>query len=121
MSPELYCIELRTSQWELMVQWYRSALGLRVLVRVVDDGYALLEAGETRLALISRPAPSAASPRWSLAFETANLDLASARLIAAGSAIQRTADNLEGLRDLSTVDPDGNQIRLFSWPQRDED
>jgi predicted enzyme related to lactoylglutathione lyase len=120
MSPGLYCIELRSSQWELMVQWYRSALGLRVLVRMVDDGYALLEAGETRLALIARAANSNPSPRWSLAFETDNLDLAAARLMAAGSSVTRLTNNPEGLRDLMTADPDGNQIRLFSWPEREE-
>ena len=38
--PGLYCIELRTTQWERAVAWYREALGLRVLVRVVDDGRA---------------------------------------------------------------------------------
>ena len=46
--PGLYCVELRTPQWETAVKWYREALGLRVLVRVVDEGYALFEAGETR-------------------------------------------------------------------------
>jgi hypothetical protein len=66
MSPGLYCIELRTSQWEVMVQWYRSALGLRVLVRVVDDGYALLECGETRLALIARAGPLHLKPTISI-------------------------------------------------------
>jgi len=51
--PGLYCIELRTANWQSSVEWYRSALGLKVLVRVVDDGYALIEAGETRLALLA--------------------------------------------------------------------
>ncbi len=45
VRPGLYCIELRTANWPASVEWYRQVLGLRVLVRVVDDGYALLEAG----------------------------------------------------------------------------
>ena len=52
--PALFSVELRTSQWENMVFWYRNILGLRVLVRVVDDGYALFEAGDTRVAILSR-------------------------------------------------------------------
>ena len=51
-SPSLYCIEPRTQNWEQMVRWYREVLGLRVLVRVMEDGYALVEAGDTRIALI---------------------------------------------------------------------
>jgi CheY-like chemotaxis protein len=39
--PGLYCVELRTAQWEQAVLWYREALGLRVLVRVVDDGVGI--------------------------------------------------------------------------------
>src|SRR5262249_49320017 len=65
----LYCVELRTEKWAEMVEWYRQALGLRVLVRVLDDGYALLEAGETRLALLKRASSGEATPRISLAFE----------------------------------------------------
>jgi hypothetical protein len=36
--PGLYCIELRTANWQASVEWYRQVLGLRVLVRVVDEG-----------------------------------------------------------------------------------
>src|SRR2546423_12384321 len=79
--PGLYCVELRTAQWEASVRWYREALGLRVMVRVVDDGYALLEAGETRLALIARRTPGPASPRWSLGFEVDNLEQVADRLV----------------------------------------
>jgi predicted enzyme related to lactoylglutathione lyase len=118
MSPGLYCIELRTSQWELLVNWYRTALGLRVLVRVVEDGYALLEAGQTRLALIARPSPGEPSARWSLAFEVDDLEVAAARLLACGSKVSQGGQNTEGFRDLLTSDPDGNRIRLFCWPEK---
>src|SRR5687768_1838450 len=101
-----------------MVHWYRTTLDLRVLVRVVEDGYALLEAGETRLALIHREASNDASARWSLAFELENLELAAARVLAAGSPILESPPNHEGFRDLLTEDPDGNRIRLFCWPER---
>jgi predicted enzyme related to lactoylglutathione lyase len=101
-----------------MVHWYRTTLNLRVLVRVVEDGYALLEAGETRLALIRRDTLDDASARWSLAFEVDNLELAAARVLAAGAPLLEHPPNHEGFRDLLTEDPDGNRIRLFSWPDR---
>jgi predicted enzyme related to lactoylglutathione lyase len=101
-----------------MVEWYREALGLRVLVRVVDDGYALFEAGDTRLAILARPEPGGASPRWSLGFEVADLDLVHGRLVAAGSEVSDPREQHEGFREIVAIDPDGNRVRLFSWQQR---
>ena len=114
--PGLYCVELRTTHWEQAVKWYREALGLRVLVRVVDDGYALFEAGETRLALLSRKNAGETSGRWSLGFEVENLELVSRRLLEAGSQVTRPRNNPEGFQEIITADPDGNTIRLFAWP-----
>ncbi|HEX3998024.1 MAG TPA: VOC family protein [Pirellulales bacterium] len=116
--PGLYCVELRTARWEASVRWYREALGLRVMVRVVEDGYALLEAGDTRLALISRHHPGPASPRWSLGFEVDDLDGAIEQLERAGSQVSRPECDPEGFREVVTFDPDGNTIRLFAWPAR---
>jgi predicted enzyme related to lactoylglutathione lyase len=114
--PGLYCVELRTSNWSALVEWYREVLGLRVLVRVIDDGYALLEAGENRLALISRPDAGPPSPRISLAFEVSDVPQVAARLRVAGASVTHPARDPEGIREAWTGDPDGNRIRLFSWP-----
>ena len=114
--PGLYCIELRTANWHESVEWYRQALGLRVLVRVVDDGYALLEAGETRLALLARESPGEASPRISFAFEVHDLTTVIARLERMGSVVKEAIDHPEELREINLSDPDGNRIRLFCWP-----
>lgn len=114
--PGLYCVELRTAQWAEAVQWYREALGLRALVRVVEDGYALFEAGETRLALLARKTPGEQSPRWSLGFEVENLDIVARRLLDAGSHVTRPRPSAEGFQEIITADPDGNTIRLFAWP-----
>jgi len=89
---------------------------LRVLVRVVDDGYALFEAGDTRLALLSRPSPGEPSQRWSLGFEVVDLDVVHERLAATDSDVTAPKLHAEGFRELLTTDPDGNRIRLFSWP-----
>ena len=114
-QPSLFCIELRTARWAELVEWYRSVVGLRVLVRVVDDGYALLAAGDGRLAILARPDPGGASPRWTMVFEVANLDETARRLAATGAAgSPRT--HPEGFRELVVTDPDGNSLRLFTWP-----
>ena len=116
--PSLYSVELRTARWHELVAWYRMVLGLRVLMRVVDDGYALLDAGDTRLAILFRPDPGAASGRWSLGFEVEDLDGVVGRLLAAGIAVPPPATHAEGFRELVLSDPDGNRIRLFAWPAR---
>jgi catechol 2,3-dioxygenase-like lactoylglutathione lyase family enzyme len=113
----LYCVEIRTSNWEASLQWYREVFGLRVLVRVVDDEYALLEAGETRLSLLGRAQPGSSSRRISLAFEVDDLDEVLNRLARAGSTFSYPQKDHEGLREANTSDPDGNPIRLFEWPR----
>jgi predicted enzyme related to lactoylglutathione lyase len=115
--PGLYCVELRTTNWHALVEWYREVLGLRVLVRIVDDGYALLEAGENRIALIARDVAGEATRRISLAFEVADVVATCARLKAAGATITHPDRDPEGLREANTTDPDGNRIRLFTWPR----
>ena len=116
--PGLYCIELRTANWGQSVEWYRDVLGLQVLVRVTDDGYALLAAGETRLALLARASPGESTKRISLAFEVTDLPQMIYRLEEAGAPIIKQKVDDEGLREVSTTDPDGNRIRLFCWPKR---
>jgi predicted enzyme related to lactoylglutathione lyase len=113
--PGLFSVELRSGRWAGLVEWYRNVLGLRVLVRVVDDGYALFEAGDTRLAILARETPGEPSGRWSLGFEVHDLDVHHARLVAHGSQVSGPKVHAEGFRELVTIDPDGNKIRLFSW------
>ena len=115
-SIGLYCVELRTSQWERSPRWYREILGLRVLVRVAEDGYALLEAGETRLVLLAREETAEPSPRWSLGFEVDSLEAIVSRLTAEGSNILYPHGQTEKFHEITTEDPDGNHIRLFAWP-----
>jgi predicted enzyme related to lactoylglutathione lyase len=117
IPPSLFSVELRTARWPALVEWYRSVLGLRVLVRVVDDGYALFEAGDTRLAILSRATPGEASARWSLGFEVTDLDAIHDRLVAAQADVVAPKVHPEGFREVVTTDPDGNRIRLFAWPE----
>src|SRR5581483_864312 len=106
-KPGLYCIELRTSKWQASLDWYRNVLGLQVLVRVVDEGYALLEAGETRLALLAREAPEASTTRISFAFEVVDLAAVLVRLEQAGTKFSIPEVQSEHLREVNLTDPDG--------------
>ena len=92
VNCELYALELRTQQWAALVQWYRHALGLRSLVRVDEDEYALLAAGAARLSIVGRPEVEPASTRQLLIFEVDDLAAAIERLQAAGVEFLKSAD-----------------------------
>ena len=115
--PGLYCVEIRSRDWLQAAHWYRDVLGLRVLVRVPDEKYALLAAGETRLAILGRDQPGEATRRISLAFEVPDLAPLVERLHATGAQLPPPHTSDEGLREINLVDPDGNRLRLFSWPR----
>jgi predicted enzyme related to lactoylglutathione lyase len=114
---ELYCVELRTGRWQDLVAWYKQALGMRSLLRVDDERYALLSAGSARLAIVGRDVPGESTGRWTLAFEVADLDVAEARLEGAGAEVLPRRLHPEGFTTISTTDPDGNRVRLFTWPK----
>jgi predicted enzyme related to lactoylglutathione lyase len=113
--PTLFAVELRSTRWEALVAWYRDALGLEVLLRVVDDRYALLAAGAARLAILGRDSAPPESRRWSLAFEVEDLEAARERLVARGYEPPGPTANPEGFREFVVADPDGNRVRLFAW------
>ena len=113
--PTLFAVEIRSARWESLVAWYRDALGLEVLLRVIDDRYALLAAGAARLTILGRDDAPPESRRWSLAFEVADLEAARERLVAGLCEAPEPTANPEGFREFVVTDPDGNRIRLFSW------
>jgi catechol 2,3-dioxygenase-like lactoylglutathione lyase family enzyme len=122
----LFCVEILTDHWDRLVQWYREALGMKVLVRVVDDRYALLEAGGTRVAIVGRELndtagdgkrPAKKTTDWSLVFEVEDLTAADARLRDLGLRGTSRAMHEEGFAELTVNDPDGNCVRLIAWPE----
>ena len=74
-AAEFFAAEVRTAAWEALVAWYREVLGLRVLLRVSDDGYALLGDARGRIAIVSRPDPGPAGERIGLEIEVAAEDV----------------------------------------------
>ena len=115
-GPELFSVELRTARWADVVAWYRDLLGLDVLLRVVDEGYALLAAGSGRVAILARDDPGAASGRLSLGFEVDDLDAVHRRFVDAGADTTEPRVHPEGFREIVVRDPDGNTLRIFAWP-----
>ena len=113
--PTLFAVELRSPRWEPLVAWYRDVLGLKVLLRVIDDRYALLAAGGSRLAILGRDEPAETNARVTLCFEVTCLDTARSTLAAAGNLTAEPVANPEGFRELIVTDPDGNRLRLFAW------
>ncbi|MFM7041008.1 MAG: VOC family protein [Planctomycetaceae bacterium] len=113
--PALFAVEIRSARWDALVAWYREALGLQVLLRVIDDRYALLAAGSARLVILGRDEAPPESRRWSLAFEVDDLDAARSRLASANHDPPSPTANPEGFREFVVSDPDGNRIRLFAW------
>lgn len=111
-SPQAYAVEIRTTRWDAMLDWYPKVLGARTLVRVVDDRYALLELGGLRIALLGRDGELPDVGRISLALEVDDL----ARFLAMPGSSGQIARDSEGLDHLRLTDPDGNPIRLFCWP-----
>ena len=118
-SVGLYCIELRTAPGlgagRAVVSRSARPAGAGA---VPEDGYALFEAGETRLAILARHAPGDASPRWSLGFEVDSLEAVIGRLRATGAESAHPHGNAEGFHEVMTEDATAITLRLFAWPER---
>jgi catechol 2,3-dioxygenase-like lactoylglutathione lyase family enzyme len=113
MVRELAFVELTVSDWPAAVAWYRDVLGLRVLLRVEEDAFALLGAGAGRVSLkAGTPQPGTTA----LAFEVEDLPAEVARLgrfgVVPESEMKASA---EGYRRAHYRDPDGHRLTLFDW------
>ncbi len=80
----LFMTELAAADWAASVAWYRDRLGLTVELVDEPNRFALLRAGDGRLALkAGAPAPGGVI----LHFQVADLAAELARLTAAGVAV----------------------------------
>lgn len=116
MIHSLYLVELTVADWPAAVAWYQDTLGLPVLLMAEMDHFALLQAGNGRVALkAGRPEPGTTL----LTFEVDNLVAELERLAARGlvpEAPLKTSP--EGYRRAIIRDPDGYRICLFDWEGR---
>lgn len=118
---ELYALELRTADWRRLLAWYREVLGLRVLVRVEDDRYALLAAGPAKIAIVEARREELTPAVVSidrLIFDTDDFDAAVLRLERFAGRPPAVSTEAEGFRQCATTDPDGRGVRLVAWPDR---
>lgn len=114
-TPKLFSVELRTTRWAALVEWYRDAIGLPLLLRSDESRYALLQAGDSKLTILGRDRPADSSRRWSLAFEVMNLPVVLRRIVSMGSRPTEPRVDVEGYAEFTVADPDGNRVRVFQW------
>ncbi|GAA4419706.1 VOC family protein [Bremerella cremea] len=114
---ELFAIEIRTTQWQKLVEWYSAALGMKSSVRSDEDGYALLVGSGWRLAILARDEVDHRNHSTiSLAIEVEDLGSAQdhiAPLLTETPAAIESSD--EGFLQWTITDPDGNRIKLFQF------
>lgn len=98
----LYMVELRVADVATSAAWYRR-LGFTQTTHDPATGFTLLECASARIAL--RPGP--ATPGVILHFEVAELN-----------AFDDVKTSPEGYRRARLTDPDGYDVVLFAWIQR---
>ena len=95
-------------------EWYRLALGLRVVLDDPARGFLLLEGAGLRLALKRAEAGTPADAR--LSFLVEDLGAERRRLSAMGLECGPTRTNAEErYAEFRLIDPDGREVRLFAW------
>lgn len=111
----LYMTELRVSDWERSLYWYRDALGLTVEMLDERRKFALLGGEGSRIALKQG---DGGSPNVRLSFLTDDLDAARIRLMGHGSSCSPIEeDPAEPFVSFRLVDPDGTPIQVFGWTE----
>ncbi|MCC9607020.1 VOC family protein [Blastopirellula sp. JC732] len=114
MKAELFAVEIRTAEFETMLEWYKNVLQLKVGIRQQEEGYALLVGDGYRIALLSRDDAIQGQAIVSLAIEVDDFDVWRESLNSKSVPLV-AQENREGFRELKLTDPDGNRVKLFAW------
>jgi predicted enzyme related to lactoylglutathione lyase len=122
---KLMMVELYARNWTGVVDWYRHTLGLRVLLRVDEDGYALLEADGVQLAIKALDGPNKSygedKSRPTLYFLVPDLEAELRRLSEQGVPLVKPLKvTAENYRRVVIADPEGQPICLFDWIKQEE-
>jgi catechol 2,3-dioxygenase-like lactoylglutathione lyase family enzyme len=117
-GPDLFMTVIKVRDWAASLAWYVETLGL--LPVLIDDkqGFALLAAGNGRLAIqgVTSLKPEETPGGTRLVFLVPDVDAENARLIGRGADVSEPIENaIEGYRELRLHDPDGTPLTLFSW------
>lgn len=115
---DLFMTVVRVARWETTVRWYIDVLGLEPVLLDACNEFALLSAGNGRVALQGTADMRTVSGagRVRLVFQVDDLDRARQRLIDLGMSVDAPFENLEeGYRELRIQGPEGLSLRLFAW------
>jgi catechol 2,3-dioxygenase-like lactoylglutathione lyase family enzyme len=116
-GPALFMIQVAVDDLAGMVDWYVQTLGLRLVMHDETRGFALLSAGNGKLALKrSTRADRPTRKHVRLVFVVEDVECERARLVARGVVVSEPEENRdEAFREMRLTDPEGTPITLFSW------
>ena len=117
-GPDLFMTVIKVSDWAASLAWYVETLGLLPVLTDARHEFALLAAGNGRLAIQGDSAFKAGDAPGGarLVFLVPDVDAERARLIGRGAEVSEPTDNaIEGYREIRLHDPDGTPLTLFSW------
>jgi hypothetical protein len=110
----LFLVELKAADWPGTLRWYEDALGLSVVLRDEEHGFALLASGGTRIGL--KRSAERADAGCRLIFQVDDLEAARVRLDERGVGTSPPSENTrEGYREIRLTDPEGTPVTLFQW------
>jgi catechol 2,3-dioxygenase-like lactoylglutathione lyase family enzyme len=117
-GPDLFMTVIKVSDWAASLAWYVETLGLLPVLTDAEHKFALLAAGNGRLAIQEQAAFKAADATGGarLVFLVPDIDGERSRLIGRGAEVGAPIENaIEGYREIRLHDPDGTPLTLFSW------
>ena len=108
---KLYMVEIRVRDWPHTFHWYRDVLGLPVIFVDEPNRFVMLSAGRVRLALKAGSPTDPVHESVNLVFEVSDVD--ATRKMLTEPPFDSPLN--EGYREMRFKDPEGAQIRVFSW------
>jgi hypothetical protein len=120
-GPDLFMTVIKVERWERVVAWYVDTLGLLMLLHDPERRFALLAAGNGRLAIQGAESreDTAGQHHARLVFVVPDVEAERTRLLREGVEAAPIDENLlEGYREIRLHDPAGTPLTLFSWTAR---
>jgi catechol 2,3-dioxygenase-like lactoylglutathione lyase family enzyme len=117
-GPDLFMTVIKVSDWPRVLAWYVETLGLLLVLSDDEHKFALLAAGNGRLAIQADPRlqERRAEERARLVFVVPDVDAERQRLQDRGIEVSSVHENTrEGYREIRLSDPEGTPLTLFSW------
>jgi catechol 2,3-dioxygenase-like lactoylglutathione lyase family enzyme len=114
-GPDLFMTVIKVADWSRAVEWYVNTLGLLTVLLDHEHHFALMAAGNGRLA-VQGDAEAQGSSFVRLVFLVPDVDAEYRRLTDLGIEMSPpVANSREGYREIRLHDPEGTPLTLFSW------